>query len=525
MKIASYCRVSSEKQEEEKTIDSQIAELGLYAKENNHVVVEKYIDNGYSGSLLARPSLDRLRDDASKGIFEAVLIHSPDRLARKYVYQEIVIEELKNKGIQTIFKNRRIAESPEDQLLLGMQGLIAEFEREKIKERTRRGRLHRANKGLLVGNQAPYGYKYIRPDKNKEERWYEINKEEAKIVKLIFRLLAHEHLSLRKIIKRLYELNIKSPEGKDVWAMSNLSRLVKREDYIGTAYYNKSLAIPPIKPNGQTYKRVKNSSRQRKPKSEWIPINVPAIVEKDIFTLAQEQLKKNQFLSPRNVKRNYLLRGLLFCSKCRSRYTGETTRNYKHYRSTLRIKIYPHKSKCICKSIHGEMIEGLVWGEVHTLLSSPKLIKEQYKKWIQSRQKRSNDQSPKLSDVVDELNNLDKTEQRLIDGYTAGVITLDQLKGKLSDIKLNKTKLEQDKNNLSKNYDFDLMEKISPRGICKEFKSVMSNIKFDKKEMILQRLIKEILIEQNKAIIRGYIPLHVPLENDLRSNLHYCWSS
>jgi hypothetical protein len=96
--------------------------------------------------------------------------------------------------------------------------------------------------------------------------------------------------------------------------------------------------------------------------------------EKNIFLLAQEQLKKNQFLSPRNVKQKYLLRGLLFCNKCKSRFTGETSHNYKHYRSTLRIRVYPHKQECICKSVHGETIESLVWNEINQLLSNPKLI-------------------------------------------------------------------------------------------------------------------------------------------------------
>ena len=103
MKVALYARVSTEKQEEEGTIDSQIVALEEYCQKNGHVIVGKYIDNGYSGTLLARPELDKLRDDASKEIFDAILIHSPDRLARKYVYQELVIEELKAKEIQIIF--------------------------------------------------------------------------------------------------------------------------------------------------------------------------------------------------------------------------------------------------------------------------------------------------------------------------------------------------------------------------------------------------------------------------------------
>lgn len=162
------------------------------------------------------------------------------------------------------------------------------------------------------------------------------------------------------------------------------------------------------------------------------------------------------------------------------------------------------------------MIEGIVWNEVKNLLSKPKLIREQYNKWLSLRRKRFDNKSYKLSDIEKELDNLNKTEQRLIEGYTAGVIPLDHLKSKLSEIKLNKSKLEQDKNNLS-NMRNSNMEKISPRHICKEFKSFIKKITFNKKERILHSVLKEVLIEQDKAIIRGCVPLSIQPDDELRS--------
>ncbi len=118
-------RVSTEKQEEEKTIESQIDELREICKREGYEIVREYIDDGWSGETLARPALDKLRDDASKGIFDAVYIHSPDRLARKFIYQGLVIEELRKKGVEVFFLNKKVSDSPEDQLLLGVEGLIA----------------------------------------------------------------------------------------------------------------------------------------------------------------------------------------------------------------------------------------------------------------------------------------------------------------------------------------------------------------------------------------------------------------
>lgn len=520
MKISAlYARVSTTGQEKEQTINSQIAEIELRVKEDGNKIEEKFIfiDDGWTSELLARPALDSLRDAIKNKSFEVLYVYDLGRLSRNFLNQLILKKEITDAGINIISLHDINGESQESRLAQNVMGLFHDYERIKIAERFRRGKLYKAKNGTLFGWQAPYGYKYIKSNE-KDKGYFEINEEEAKVVRLIFNLLVFEHLSLRKIVKKLYELKIKSPEGKEIWAMSNLSRLVKREDYTGTAHYNKSLAVYPIKSNSKIYRRIKNSSRQYKPKTEWIPISVPLILDKNTFLLAQEQVKKNQSLSPRNVKRSYLLRGLLFCNKCKSRYTGETTRTYKHYRSSLRIKMYPHKPECTCRSIHGEMIENLVWSEISNLLSNPKLIKEQYNKWLLLKQKRSNAYSLKLPDIEEKLNTLNKTEKRLIDGYAEGVIALDYLKSKLSDIKLDKSKLEQDKDHFSNEYDLKSMSKINPKNICKEFKLAIENMTFDKKEIILHTVLKEILIEQDKAIIRGCIPLHIQSKDDLRSN-------
>ena len=156
-RIALYARVSTERQEQEETIDSQLAQLKVLAAQKGEVVIERdiYLDDGYTGELLARPALDRLRDDARDGLLDLILIHCPDRLARRYAYQVVVIEELEKYGCEVDFVNRTIAHTPEDQMLLAMQGVIAEYERAKIMERSRRGRLFKLRSGVLVTGQVP----------------------------------------------------------------------------------------------------------------------------------------------------------------------------------------------------------------------------------------------------------------------------------------------------------------------------------------------------------------------------------
>jgi predicted site-specific integrase-resolvase len=147
---AIYARVSSERQPEEGTIESQVAGLRELAAGRGLIVDEEFVfcDEGISGATLTRPALERLRDRAAEGGFEVLLCHAPDRLARRYAYQVLLLEELARAGVEVVFaRGGERSGSPEDELLRQFQGMIAEYERAQIRERTRRGKLHRARTG------------------------------------------------------------------------------------------------------------------------------------------------------------------------------------------------------------------------------------------------------------------------------------------------------------------------------------------------------------------------------------------
>src|SRR5215469_15632551 len=162
---AIYARVSSEQQREENTIASQTASLVEFAQEHDLEVPQEWVfeDEGYSGAILERPGLERVRDLVAEGQIQVVLAYSPDRLSRKYAYQILLIEEFARHGVETLFVKSPPGNSPEDQLLVQFQGMIAEYERAQILERSRRGKRHRAHAGeVSVMGGAPYGYRYIR---------------------------------------------------------------------------------------------------------------------------------------------------------------------------------------------------------------------------------------------------------------------------------------------------------------------------------------------------------------------------
>jgi len=195
VRAALYARVSCEQQTQQSTIESQVEALQERIRDDGLTIENelRFIDDGYSGSTLMRPALERLRDIAWTGGFGRLYIHSPDRLARKYAWQVLLVEELQRCGVELVFLNHTIGASPEEDLLLQMQGMIAEYERAKIMERSRRGKRHAARRGdVSVLGAAPYGYRFISKHAGGGEAYYQVVPEEAQVVRRIFEWVAYE---------------------------------------------------------------------------------------------------------------------------------------------------------------------------------------------------------------------------------------------------------------------------------------------------------------------------------------------
>src|SRR3989338_6838726 len=279
-KVAAYCRVSTDRQKEEQTIEVQRTFIREWQDKNDATIVEWYLDDGWSGDTLERPDLDRLRDDVSKGLWDAVVFIDRDRLARTLAYQEYVIRELREKDIEVIFMNNPLADSALERAIQQVYGIVAEIERITIAERMRKGKIHKAKSGKLVGHNAPYGYRY-HPKVSDKDGYFEIYEPEAEIIRMIFHWVADESYSMRGVVRELYKRKIPSAKGKARRVKSSVERLLNREDYIGTSYYNRRMAVVPKHPqkvNG--YKKIKKSSRVVRPKEEWIAIPVPPIIDR-----------------------------------------------------------------------------------------------------------------------------------------------------------------------------------------------------------------------------------------------------
>jgi site-specific DNA recombinase len=297
LQIAIYARVSTEQQTHTSTISSQVDALRARVAADGVRLAEEveFIDAGYSGATLVRPALERLRDTIAAGAVDRLYVHSPDRLARKYAYQVLLMDEFQRRGVEVVFLNRELGRSPEDDLLLQVQGMVAEYERAKILERSRRGKRHAARSGsinVLCG--APYGYRTVGKHDGAGHARYEIVPDEARVVRQIFSWVARDRVSIGDVCRRLQQQGEHTRSGKVSWDRSVVWGILKNPAYVGTAAFGKTRtgAMRPrlrAQRNGSLQPR-RASSIYDVPQDEWILIPVPTIVESEVFDTVQPRV-------------------------------------------------------------------------------------------------------------------------------------------------------------------------------------------------------------------------------------------
>jgi site-specific DNA recombinase len=302
---ALYARVSSDGQARGNTVASQLAALRARADADGAAVGpdHAYVDEGRSGATLARPALERLRDAVAAGELDRLYVHAPDRLARRYAYQVLLIEEVRRAGVEVVFLNRAIGGSAEDDLLLQVQGVIAEYERARILERGRRGRRHAALSGAVSAMcSAPYGYRYIgrHAAAGGGAARIEVVEDEAQVVRQVFAWVGVERVSLREACRRLQGMGRPTRTGLDRWDATTLCGMLRNPTYRGAAMFGRTRSVPPaqarLRPiRGRPHPpRHASGAKTAVPPEEWIPIPVPAIVGADVFDAAQAQLDENR---------------------------------------------------------------------------------------------------------------------------------------------------------------------------------------------------------------------------------------
>jgi site-specific DNA recombinase len=438
IRSALYARVSSDQQAQEGTIDSQVSLLRQRIEADGAVVDEAlfFLDDGVSGSTLVRPGLERLRDQAAAGAIERLYVLAPDRLARRHVHQMVLVEELQACGVDIVFVNRPLGATPEDQLLLQVQGVIAEYERAKILERTRRGRLHAARCGRIsVLGGAPYGYRYVDKHTGGGVAAYEVIEEEAEIVRQIFGWVALEGCSLAEVARRLEERGVRPRQRlrqRRRWDRGTIWGMLTNPAYRGQAAYGKTRRgerRSRLRPRrGQPDVPKHPFSTYTQPASAHLAIAVPALVDAELFAAVQERLEENRrrLRASRHGAR-YLLQGLTVCGYCGyavcARPSGGTKNGgpYSYYYCPG-SEPYRFGGRRVCSNARQrvEDLEAEVWKDVCALLNEPDRLREEFERRQQNPAVESaGADSERLKKAITKSK---QSISRLIDVFTEGLL-------------------------------------------------------------------------------------------------------
>jgi site-specific DNA recombinase len=458
IQAALYARVSSEQQVSAQTVASQVAALKqrMAADGCRYTEETAFIDEGYSGATLVRPALERLRDGIATGVIDRLYVHSPDRLARKYAYQVLLIDEFQRAGVEVVFLNRALGETPEDELLLQVQGMVAEYERAKILERSRRGKRHKAQRGeVSVLSGAPYGYRYVSVQAGGGQAHYEPIAEEARVVRQVFEWVGRERLSIGEVVRRLHRAGIPTRTGKAVWDRTSVWDMLRNPAYRGEAAFGKT-RVGPLRPRlraqrGRPSQPRRAQSVQDVPLAEWLKVPVPALVSEDLFAAVAEQLHENRQRA-RTGRRGarYLLQGLLACKLCGYAYYGKAIRpsarkhhprHYAYYRC-IGADAYRFGGERLCHNaqVRTDRLEEAVWQEVRGLLEHPQRLLEEYTRRLNGPGHSGGQTDP--AGLPKQIAQARQGIARLIDAYADGYLEKSEFEPRLTRLKERVARLE-----------------------------------------------------------------------------------
>lgn len=521
MKTAAiYSRVSSDRQKEEQTIVSQTAALIEYAQGAGYVVPEEWIfeDEGYSGAVLVRPGLERIRDLVSEGQLETILVYSPDRLSRRYAYQVLLLEEFSRQGTSVEFVTSPQASTPEEHLLLQFQGMIAEYERAQIAERCRRGKRHRAKCGSVnVLSGAPYGYRYIKKTET-SAGYYEVVGREAEVVEKVFQLYTKDKLSIGAIARWLNDHGLPTRKNISPWERSTVWGMLRNPAYKGKACFGKTEQKEREKVTRSLRKKGGYSSRcsasRERPREEWIEIPVTAIVDDDTFALAQEQLEANKRHSRRRTIEPTLLQGMLVCSECGyafSRTSTRTTRKKIYYYRCIGSDNYrfPNGRVCSSRPIRQDYLDDVVWGQVMHLLESPDLIRVEINRRLDKIRK-SDPVTRRKESIIKEMARLRKGIEKLLDAYQEDLLQLAELRRRMPELRKREATLKSELRSLEA-AEVDQQAFLQLANNLEDFlgrlRESSKELSVIERQKILRLLVKEILVDKETIKVKHSIPV------------------
>ncbi len=520
---AIYARVSSERQRQDETIQSQTVGLRELAGARGLLVPEDLVfeDEGFSGATLTRPALERCRDRAAEGAFEVLLCHAPDRLARRYAYQVLLLEELARAGVEVSFaKEPERSGTPEDELLRQFQGMIAEYERAQIAERTRRGKAHRARGGSqAVMSGAPYGYRYVKKADHCDAYW-EINELEAQVVRDVFARYVEEGVSIGELARWLSGRGVPTRKGKAVWDRSTVWAMLRNPAYRGQAAFGKTKTAdrhgaPTRTTRARGERHGRRPTRSDEPAENWTLIAVPPLISEQTFELAQARLGANAHFAKRNTKQPTLLQGILVCRECGYacyRTTTRTTNKRIYYYRCIGSDNYRHVGGRVCHSrpIRADELDELVWANVRELLEDPALVQAEIDRRLQAL--RTEHPATQRREALErDLARAENALTRMIEAYQEQLISLEELRARTPELRKRQSALRAQLDTLDAElHDAETYLKLADtlERFLSRLDDGLDQLDTAGQQRILRLVVREVLIggEDDTITIRHSIP-------------------
>ena len=517
VQVAVYVRVSTSRQQQAQTIEQQLSRLQVHLATHPDWQLEEqhiYRDDGYSGAKLNRPGLDALRDHARAARFSRVLVTAPDRLARNYVHQVLLIDELSQLGCTVEFVERPMSDDPHDQLLLQIRGAVAEYERTLIAERMRRGRQARIRSGqLLPWAKAPYGY-LLDAERPRDAQRLQVDPIAAAVVRQIFTIYTDPLMpaSLYQVAKQLSDAGIPTPTGQVRWNVATIRGILRSPVYIGQAASGRTRPVAARQRKSALQSVGPGVSQRPTPPEEWISIAVPALVSQEQFELAQVCLNQNkQFARRNNTTHDYLLRGLVSCAKCQLHATGRVVHpGYDYYVCAGRTDSLraAKGERCDARYIPAHTLDDLVWQDLCRVLREPALLRHELER-AQGGEWLPQALQAQRKTVQQTLAQLERQQARLLEVYLADVVGREEFERKRQELTRTQQGLENQLRQLEAQAQqhidlIALAEGLS--AFCQRIAPTLEELDFTQRRHLVELLIERVVVADGAVEIRYVVP-------------------
>jgi site-specific DNA recombinase len=513
MRAAVYARVSTTRQAQAQGIEQQLDRLRAAVAERGWELDDQHIyrDDGYSGARLGRPGLDRLRDHAALAGLDVVVVAAPDRLARNYVHQVLLIDELAARGCQVEFLDRPMSSDPHDQLLLQIRGAVAEYERTLIAERMRRGRQARLRAGtLLPWTTAPFGYR-LDPDRPRRADAVRGDPGEAALVAQMFDWYLEPRGTIYRLARRLTDLGVATPRGGLRWNTASVRGILRNPAYAGRALSNRTQVAPARQRKSAMLPAGPGVSHAPRPEQDWIAVPVPPVISEETFAQVQAKLDANQQTAARNTRHQYLLRALISCGACRLTCgVRQTQAGYRYYQcrgrtDPLRVA---QGQRCTARYIPAGQLDELVWADLCALVTDPAQVaraldRAQGGTWLPQ------ELHARQTAIGQALGQLDRQQQRLLDAYLAEIIALAEFQRKRDELDRRRTALAAQQRQLDAAATQQLELQAVADGIeafCQAIRTGLATATFEQRRLLAELLIDRVIVTDGQVEIRYVLP-------------------